>query len=131
MFDNYVDDYVNLRLIDWAKWYNQANKIRLGYPTRSIEWKILHEGIVHQRQRGPELVETNPAAEEIEEMLMLMAKQDNLMAAVIRKEYTLDKGQREKAELLKISPSYYCMMLKQGMKWLAGGLTAKIVTRRL
>ncbi|EFL91398.1 hypothetical protein REG_1696 [Candidatus Regiella insecticola LSR1] len=65
MNTNNFTRYLENRLYQWAEWYSRGNFSGLGYPSCSIEYRIMTEGNVF-RLPGSKPLPIHAAAEEIE-----------------------------------------------------------------
>ena len=116
--------YLEERLYQWADWYLRGNFYGLGYPSCSIEHRILLEGCI-QRNPGPKPLPSNEAAEEIEELVKQMAEYNVNMAQALRHQYFLTGTLRTKAAHLKMSHSHFKHCLDMGHQWLVGRLSGQ------
>lgn len=112
------------RLYQWADWYSRGNFFGLGYPTTSVEYRIMTEGIL-ARTNGPKSLPSNESAEQIEELVKQMAKQSERMAQALRCHYFMPGSLRNKAAYLQISHSHFKYYVDLAHQWLAGNLNAR------
>lgn len=124
MAENTLLDYIDNRLIHWAMWSRRGNRVGKGYPTKSIEWRILHEGFIVS-SFGLEHLESDAAAEEIESLLQSMHKIDSRMAEVIRINYLDPELAEQKAKRLHLGYTRYRAYLYMGLQWLSGRLSER------
>lgn len=125
MNDNKQLAYVDYRLSEWAAWARRGHLIGKGYPPTSVEWRILHEGVVSKTTSGPERIESNPAAEEMEILLTYLTKTDRKTVEVIRLHYLSPELITTKAKKLHMSKSTYHGYILMGQQWLAGRLSER------
>lgn len=114
--------YVDYRLIQWAEWTRLNGTVGRGYPTAAIEWRILHEGAITTFVSGPERLETNVAAEEIEALMAILAKYNPKAWHVICVNYLHKGDAKAKQKAVKMGESNYRLYLLSGLNWLAGSL---------
>jgi hypothetical protein len=122
--------YVDQRLDQWAAWYSSGNSYGLGYPRRSMEHVLMTEGIV-SRSNTPKFLPCNEDAEEIEALVVEMAKQNKKMALILRYYYFEPGALRIKAE--NFSANYSSISWKKfkdyvdmARQWMAGRLSASL-----
>jgi len=115
-------DYLEERLYQWSDWYIRGNFYGLGYPSCSIEYRIMTEGIMSRNPYFKPLP-TNQSAEEMEQLVKEMAEYNQLMANVLRCQYFRIGSLRTKAAYLKISHTHFKHYLDMGHQWLAGRLS--------
>lgn len=90
--------YVEERLNQWADWYSRGNYYGLGYPSCSIEYRLMTEGYVARNNHGQRSIPVNEEAEEVEKLIREMAKQNSNMALALRCHYFTRGGFRTKAK---------------------------------
>src|SRR5438034_1235617 len=93
--ENFLD-YVDFRLKHWADWYVRGKTTGLGYPTCSVEFRLMLYGNLIQTTKQV-VLPTNEEAEEIENLIRELEGYDETMAQALRiqyisKDYCLDKG---------------------------------------
>lgn len=121
MNQNYMR-HIEERLYQWADWYSRGNFYGLGYPSCSIEYRIMTEGIV-SRSTAPRALPTHEAAEEIEALVKEIANYHEIMANALRCHYFVTGSLRTKAAKLKISHSHFKHYVDMAHQWLAGRLS--------
>lgn len=88
-----LDEYLELRLQEWADWFKDGNYGQgLGYPSETIEYKIMREGLFAAAGRGLRgTLPANTRAEEIESFVNEMRKEHPKPCLVIRAKYFAPK----------------------------------------
>jgi hypothetical protein len=114
--------YLEERLYQWADWYSRGNFYGLGYPSCSMEYRMMTEGAV-VRNTGPKQLPSNEAAEEMESLVKEMAEHNKTMADALRCQYFLPGSLRSKAAKLDISHSHFKHYVDMAHQWLAGRLS--------
>lgn len=122
MNDEFVK-YVEERLHQWAEWYSRGNLYGLGYPSCSMEYRLMTEGIV-VKSTAPKPLPCHEEAEEMEGLVKEMAKQNSHMAIAIRCYYFTYGALRIKAKKLHISHSQFKYYVNMAHQWLAGRMSA-------
>ncbi|MDX1901871.1 MAG: antiterminator Q family protein [Gammaproteobacteria bacterium] len=121
--------YVEERLQQWAEWYSRGNLFGLGYPSCSLEYRLMTEGII-VKTTGAKTLSSNEEAEEIEALVREMAHQNEKIALALRCQYFSCGTLRVKAKKLHISHNQFKYYVDLGHQWLAGRLSAKRVKLR-
>jgi hypothetical protein len=116
--------YLEERLYQWADWYSRGNFYGLGYPSCSMEYRMMTEGVVARNSR-PKPLPSNEAAEEIEKLVKEMTEYNQTMANALRCQYFLPGSLRSKATKLDISHSHFKHYVDMAHQWLAGRLTTR------
>jgi hypothetical protein len=116
--------YVDKRLKEWVEWYSSDHS-GLGYPSRSIEYVLMTEGIVH-RSPGTRVLLSNEEAEEIESLVVEMESYNKRMAIALRTQYFGKRKTRDRSDELKLSASRFRAYVEMAHQWLAGRLSAKL-----
>jgi hypothetical protein len=127
MDDKFIE-YVDQRLDQWATWYSSGNSYGLGYPQRSMEHVLMTEGVV-SKAATPKYLPCNEEAEEIEALVVEMAKQNKKMAFILRYYYFEPGALRAKAENFSadhssISWKKFKDYVDMARQWMAGRLSA-------
>jgi hypothetical protein len=115
--------YVEERLQQWAEWYSRGNWYGLGYPSCSIEYRLMKEGVI-VKTTGPKPFPSHEEAEEIELLVNEIAKQNEKIALALRCQYFGHRRSRERAKLLGVSYAQFRVYVDLGRQWLAGRLSA-------
>lgn len=123
MYD--INEYVKERLYDWADWYSRGNLYGLGYPDRTIEYRLMREGGLLIRGTGKKSPPTNAAAEEIEQCVNEMGQQNALMALALRYHYFTYGSLRKKSKSLGISHVQFKIYVDMAKQWLTGRLSQR------
>lgn len=116
-------EYVDERLQQWAEWYSRDNLFGLGYPSCSIEYRLMTEGVI-VKTTGPKSLPSNEEAEEIELLVNEIAKQNERIALALRCQYFGHRRSRERAKSLGVSYAQFRIYVDLGRQWLAGRLSA-------
>lgn len=118
-----IMQYIENRLNEWAAWFRRRERLGIGYPPCSVEYRMMTEGYIPREYIGQKPLPTNEAAEEMEYLITAMAIQNHKMAEILRKCYLLSGGIREKAKHIGMSTSQIEVHLQSARWWLAGRLT--------
>ncbi len=119
---NQFMEYVESRLHEWAEWFCKGNWYGIGYPTRSTIEKLMREGF-SGKAYGPRPLPTHESAEEIEKLIMIMAKQNFDMAYALRLQYLTRGSLRAKSNAFNVSHMTFKYYVGMGKQWLAGRLS--------
>lgn len=117
--------YVERRLEEWGHWYSRGNLYGLGYPSCSIEYRLMREGIVRTTPAGPRQTPMNENAEEIERLIQEMALQNPNMALALRHYYFNRYSLRKQAKEACMSHTQLKALVDMGKQWVVGRLSAK------
>ncbi|WP_342221507.1 hypothetical protein [Candidatus Fukatsuia endosymbiont of Tuberolachnus salignus] len=117
--------YLEERLYQWAEWYSRGNFSGLGYPSCSIEYRVMTEGNVFRRP-GLKPLPIHAAAEEIERLVNAMAQQNPVMVQVLRCHYFNRGSLRYKAKKLAISHTQFKNYVDMAHQWLLGRLSGRL-----
>lgn len=115
---------VEKRLIEWAEWLISGNAYGLGYSSCSIEYRLMTEGFIIP-YTGVKPMVTNESAEEMEALVVEMAKQSPAMAKALRGYYFMCGSLRQKAKRLNISHTQLKYTIDMAHQWLAGRLSGR------
>jgi hypothetical protein len=126
---NAMLSYVDHRLAVWARWQRRGNFYGLGYPACSIEYRLMHEGVLRTTARGQRAIEVNVPAEEMDALVMKLAKQQPLLAEVLRDYYFREGSLRVLAKAKGTSHTEMQRQVQQARYWIAGWLTAALEDR--
>lgn len=122
--------YLNQRLEEWAEWFSRKEQLGLGYPTQSREYKLMTIGNISRENPGPKPLPVNEAAEEMENIIRIMATQSlqaKKNAEALRGFYLQNKRKQSKCEMARlrgISEGSIRRQLNGALSWLAGWFTA-------
>jgi len=116
--------YVEMRLIRWATWFSRNNLYGIGFPSSSMQYRIMVEGIVI-RSTAPKQFPSNEDAEETEALVKEIEKENKKVGLALRGQYFGNKTSRERAEQLGIPYSVFRSYVVMGKHWLAGRLSAQ------
>lgn len=116
--------YVDMRLVQWADWFSKNNLYGLGYPSSTIEYRLMKEGVLIN-STSPRQFLSNTDAEEIELLVKELERNIRNIGLALRSQYFGQKTSRERAERLGMSYAQFRILVDQGRLWLAGRLSAK------
>ncbi len=119
-----VSEYVQRRLQEWAEWFSRGNFYGLGYPSCSIEYRLMREGSI-TKHSGSRPLPCNTEAEEIEKLVKELSEQNNNLAIALRCFYFTNGSLRVKAKNVAISHVYLKYYVDMAHQWLMGRLSAK------
>lgn len=115
-------DYVEYRLQQWAEWFSRGNCYGIGYPSSSIEHRLMREGTLTRNKYAKQVLICHEDAEEIEKLVKEMASYNNRMSTVLRCHYFSNGGLRDKAKQLEISHTQFKYYVDMAKQWLSGRL---------
>jgi hypothetical protein len=115
-----MDNYVEERLVEWARWYTRGNNGGLGYPKTSSITMFMQGKTISKAKRTAKPLPTHERAEEIESFINEMHAHKPLMASAIRLHYLDHLSLRRNAGNLRISHSQFKSYISMGKQWLAG-----------
>lgn len=119
-----IQEYIEYRLEEWAKWYLRGNSLGLGYPRASLEGRMMEScGVIAKSTVPPGLL-CNAEAEEIEKMVLELNQQNERMAKILRAQYFEQGTTKGKAARLQMSYETFKMQLDLAKQWLTGRLSA-------
>jgi hypothetical protein len=122
-------NYVEGRLNQWAEWYSRGNWNGLGYPSCSIEYRLMTEGFVERTSYASRTLSFHEEAEEVEMLVNEMSKQNHHMALALRCHYFTRGGLRTKAKKIEISHMQFKHYVDMAHQWLAGRLSSKKMSK--
>jgi len=115
-------DYVEFRLQEWAEWFSRGNFYGIGYPSSTIEYRLMTEALIFQ-QKGHKSLHCHHDAEEIESLVCEIRHQNNKMALALRYHYF---NYHDYKSTLLISRTQFQNYLGMGRQWIAGRLSAEV-----
>jgi hypothetical protein len=115
-----IMDYLDQRLIEWADWYLRQNDHGLGYPKKSIEARLMELGGFLIKMTGHYYPPSHTNAEEIEDYIRELAKQNRILADTLRSAYLGIGTGRQKAKRMQLSYTQFKVYLGMAKQWLAG-----------
>lgn len=118
-----IHDHIEHKLEQWASWYIRAGDSGLGYPSKSMEARIMEQDI-YCRTAGPKYLPSNETAEEVEALITEMFKQTPKIALALREEYFSRDTLPQKAKNIGISRSQFKVCVDMAKQWLAGRLSS-------
>jgi len=128
-----VEDYVEERLQQWAKWCKaKISDQKLDYPSQTIIYRMMKEGYFIPKKRhknGIKPMEPNIAAEEVEILINRMAKESltyQKSAMVIRAHYLHAGKKGGKPKAVGVKATTFRELLIIGRSWLTARLSMKI-----
>jgi len=116
------DDYLEMRLTQWAEWFIR-NRDYLNYPSCSIEYRMMTEGVVIHTS-VPAHIPSHEEADEIEALVNEMAMYEKTMAQVLRERYFGKGSILKRATKLGISYEQFRIFTVMARQWLGGRLSA-------
>lgn len=117
--------YIEKRLLQWAEWHSRGNWYGLGYPSSSIEYKLMTEGSITRDRYAPRKLPSNSEADEMELLIKEMSSYNQKMALALRYHYFIGGSLREKAKKMEISHMQFKYYVDLAHQWLAGRLSSK------
>jgi hypothetical protein len=122
--DSIYDHYLEDRLAEWARWYNDFEYGNLGWPKESLFVKVIMMGVFLKSTRPLEPV-NNERAEEVNFWVKRLEKIYPLYAQALRIYYFYpDLPNRKIAHEFKISISTLKQRVQSAKIWLSGLLSA-------
>jgi len=116
--------YIESRLDQWARWFYCRNDNGLGYPEKSLMYRIQHEGIVITKSQRNRYLPTHDNAETIEKLVCLMAQVQKPLADALRQYYLgREKTVALKARAIGMSETQFKEYVHRATAWLLGALT--------
>lgn len=120
-----ITKYVERRLEEWANWYLYYGDFSLGFPKENLVSKLVkYGGHIIRLTRCPDL-NSNKEAEEIENYVIELTRQNKVLAKVLREQYFGLGNAHSKAERLKISYPLFRQSLDMAKQWMMGRLSSK------
>lgn len=115
--------YVETRLLQWADWCGSGNWYGLGYPSTSIVYRIMTEGVIIN-STAPKHIPDNKEAEEIEALIVELGKHSEQLAIALRINYITGGSMRYKAKKFAIHREKLTHQVNMARQWMAGRLSA-------
>ena len=115
--------YVENRLEEWAEWFSGGNWYGLGFSNCSIVHRLMTEGVIVKAERAVN-ISSNKSAEEMENLIQEMWKQNEDLANALRINYLTKGSIRFKAIKFSCDRRELASFLNMARYWLAGRLTA-------
>src|SRR5688572_12327733 len=115
--------YVERRLDEWGHWFARGNSYGLGYPSCSIEYRLMREGIVRTQPKGQRHTPINENAEEMEQFVKELALQNQKLALALRDYYVNQCSLRKQAKQAGISHTQLKVWVDMGKQWVIGRLS--------
>lgn len=120
---NSAEDRVKGLLEYWADWCRRGSGTNLGYPSQSVEGKMMAEGaVIRSPGRGGATVQNDELAELINGQYVLLNNDMPLWAQIIRAEYFGDGSQKFKAQKAGVGYGMYRVLLGKAVAWFVGRL---------
>ena len=118
---NKIDVYLEARLQEWSEWLTIGNELNIGYHSRSSIAMFADGKISNQKNNySPKSISVNEHAEEIESMIVDLAKYKPIMADCLRYHYLNQASLRVSAKKLNISYTHYKFYIQMAKQWLVG-----------
>jgi hypothetical protein len=121
--------YLEYRLQEWAEWFSKGNFYGVGFPSCTVEYRLMTEALINQ-QSGYKSLHCNSDAEEIELLINEMAEQNFKMALALRTQYFKKRKAQDYSSEVGVSGTRFRGFVEMGKQWLAGRLSASIKVRR-
>jgi hypothetical protein len=115
--------YVERRLDEWGHWFARGNLYGLGYPSCSIEYRLMREGMVRTQPKGQRHTPINESAEEMEKLMQELALQNQKLALALRDYYINQFSLRQQAKQAGISHTQLKVLIDLGKQWVVGRLS--------
>lgn len=120
--------FLNKRLEEWAEWFSRYYDDGIGYAKQSTEYKMMKYGLVAREYIGKRPLPVNDEAEEIENLIRVMAFQNTQTckyAVALREYYIYSKqNKRRTARALGVSEALLRIHLENAQLWLSGWFIA-------
>jgi hypothetical protein len=124
--DQCINEYVELRLEMWARWYATNADFGLGYPNQSLEGRVISNGGVLIRSFGSKPLHTNESAEEIESLVCVLSRQNEKLANALREYYFGQGTVKQRAKKINTSCTQFKVFVDMAKQWLIGRLTINL-----
>ncbi len=121
--DHNFMQYVEKRLDQWVRWFSRGNSYGIGFSSQSIEYTLMTVGIVI-KSTAQRSLPCDEEAEEIEALVVEMAKHNIKMADALRIHYFERKKSRERSDEIDLSATQFKLYVNMAKQWLAGRLSA-------
>jgi hypothetical protein len=122
-----TDEYIKERLREWGEWFSRDITNNIGFPRRNILARLRDEGGQIIRATGQKPLPTHTKAEEMESILMVLNKNQPVLAYILMITYLYpDKCIWMVEEELGCKKSHYYMQLNLAFAWVKGYLIAKM-----
>jgi hypothetical protein len=115
--------YVDWRLNQWAEWFTCVNLHGIGFPSSSIEYRLMTEGVIIN-STAPKQTPCHEDAEEIESLVKEIERENKKMGLALRSQYFGNVKSRERAKRLGMCHSQFRNYVDLGRQWLVGRLSA-------
>ena len=119
------DYYIHTRLCVWARWVVKCTTQGLGYPSKSVEGRLVQDGGVLPKSTAPLLCPTNPDAEEVDVLINELGCYDAALVDAIKLKYLGRNSFYQEAKLRNIPLPTLKNNLRRAKDWLAGSLFRK------
>ncbi len=124
-----INKYLDNRLKQWALWHTMKEENALGYRKKTNEKKLMDLGTVVQESKYPKPLPSNPSAEEVEKVIVMMKKQGSQTEkyAEAMREYYLKSGEnkRKASRILGVAEGQFYVLFNGALTWLNGWFTGK------
>lgn len=112
--------YIEMRLSQWAEWHCKDNRYGIGYPSCSVEYRLMIEGFIPRNKYANQILPSHSEAEEMEKLIKEMSCYNRTMAQAIRCHYLSNGGLRIKAKRVEVSHMQFKYYVDMAHQWLAG-----------
>jgi len=117
--------YIDKRLIDWAEWFNRKTSLGTGFSPVAIEYRLMTEGHITREYLGSKPLPVHDEAEQIELLILEMAKKHPRYARIIRHHYLRPAEVNKQAKRFRCSELAYYRLLHSARWWLINRLILK------
>lgn len=113
-----VDWYVNFRLKKWAAWSIKCINAEIGYPSRSVEGRLMDDGGILSKSSAPFYGFSNEECEEIEAYINELVLYKPKFARALKLKY-FSKNIKNDLEKIGMSKDTYHKHLQGARVWFA------------
>ncbi|MEO8964505.1 MAG: hypothetical protein ABI370_07530 [Gammaproteobacteria bacterium] len=115
-------NYVEKRLDHWAQWYSTGNYYGLGFHSETIEYVLMTVGVLI-KSTSIKPTPCDEEAEEIEALIIEMAKHNIKMAMALKIQYLSKRKARDRSAELNVCATKFRIYVDMAKQWLAGRLS--------
>jgi hypothetical protein len=118
------DEYLEYRLKQWADWFTRVGSNGLGYPSKTVEGRLIDEGGILIKGTGKRLPPSNSQAEEIEDYVRELANCYSELAQALKDKYFAYQNNSLDvlAKRRNVSTRTFKARVQMAKLWLAGRL---------
>ncbi len=110
------------RLREWGAWYNAILSMGLNFSSKSIVGKLIDAKGLLIQGTGEHLAPDNQRAEEIDQLVNTLAKENEKAAKILCYHYTAEGNKSERVQQSGIAKRTYYDNLLYGEKWVSSYL---------